>query len=90
MAKIKHSYSNNELLEELKDRDSIYDSIKNEVNGYKYNDEELKILDNLEKLTQFERDLLYLSSKMSVYDVADLYGVSPSLLYRNLRNIQIN
>lgn len=89
MAKIIHAYNNKELITKLKDRDAIYNSIKDEINGYDYSDEQLKVLNNISKLTQFQKDLLYLSSQESVYDIArDLYKVSPSLLYKELRNIQ--
>lgn len=88
MSKVLKNYNNEKLLEALKDRDDIFNSIKDEITEFNYTDEQLKIFDNLNKLTQFQKDLLYLSSTMSVYKISDLYGVSPSLLYRYLRSIQ--
>lgn len=86
--KIDKGYNNEALVAALADRDKIYASITSEIDIYRYSDEQLKILENLEKLTQFQKDLLYLSSKMSVCDIAPLYGVSASLIYRYLREIQ--
>lgn len=86
MAKLHKAYENKKLIEALKDRDSVYDSVLSNVNAY--DDEQLAVLSNISKLTQFQKDLLYLSSQMSVYDVADLYAVSASLLYSHLRDIQ--
>lgn len=88
MSKLNKAYSNEALVEALKERDSVYESIKGEINGYDYSDEDLLVFEKFDNLTQFQKDLVYLSSKMSVYDVADLYGVSASLLYKHLREIQ--
>lgn len=88
MSKLHKSYNNQDLLDALKDRDSVLESIKGEINGYDYSDEELEVLDKFENLTPFQKDLVYLSSQISVYDVADLYDVSASLLYKHLREIK--
>lgn len=88
MSKIKKAYSNEALVEALKDRDTVYNSIKKEINEYNYDDEELEVFKKFDNLTQFQKDLLYLSSTMGVYSVADLYGVSATLLYHHLREIK--
>lgn len=86
MSKLKTAYNNQELLDALKDRDGVIEDI---LKYYTRNmsDDELDVIDRFNKLTQFQKDLLYLSSTMSMYDASKLYGTSASILYKNLREI---
>lgn len=82
------AYSNQALLDALKNRDELYNTIINETsNGYIYDDKQQRRIKRIKSLTQFQKDLLYLSSQMSVYKVAELYGVSARYLYNHLKLI---
>ena len=85
--KVDKAYNNKDLLDALKDRDKTYEDILNYADK-DYSDEEIIKLNKIKNLTQFQKDLLYLSSKMSVYDIADLYSVSARYLYNHIKIIK--
>ena len=78
--------NNEELRECLRERDEIYRSIQ--LEEHNFSDEEEAIFKRVSLLQPFERDLLYLSSKMSVKEIAKVYVVSTTHLYNQLHNIQ--
>ena len=79
MSKINKAYNNTELLEALKDRCSIYQSLVDEIPA--------RVL-SYNTLSQFEKDLLYLVSQHPVSEVASLYSVSKTIIYNKLHLIQ--
>lgn len=83
--KIQKAYSNKELIEALKDSKEIFECILTE---FDLDDEQLKTLNKYQQLTQFERDVLYLYSQISVNEIAKLYGCSKQLIYDRLREIK--
>lgn len=83
--KIKKAYSNERLIAALKDRDSVIQSMINEGD---YNDKELEILNKYTHLSQFHKDLLYLTTKYKIKDICELYAVSHTHIYNNLKKIR--
>lgn len=82
--KIYKSYNNQQLLDALKDsKDVISDIYELDLS-----DEELIRVNKYKKLSQFEKDLLYLISQHSVAEVANLYCCSRTHIYNNLKSIQ--
>lgn len=80
--------TDNETIKKLlKDRDDIYNSILNDT--FDFDDEELKRVKRAKYLEKWEFDVLYLSSKLPVREVADLYAVSSAYVYSILNKIQI-
>lgn len=90
MAKLYKAYNNEMLIEALKDRDETIQSIENEmdVDFDQYSDDEKHLFKKYLQLSQFEKDLLYLASKMSVRDIAVLYGVSATHIYSHLNQLK--
>lgn len=87
--KVDKAYSNQALIEALKDRDEIYEALLEKCSdGNLYDDKEQIRINKIKSLTQFQKDLLYLSSKMSVYEIAPLYSVSARYLYNHLKIIK--
>lgn len=85
MIDISKSYDNKALLEALKDRDETYKSIIDTDNYmFECSDEDLELFERIKHLSQFQKDLLYLTSKMSVNEVAKLYYVSTRYIYLKL------
>ena len=78
--------NNDKLKELLRERDEIYQSVQSEPHNF--SDSELDIFNRVSLLQPFERDLLYLSSKMPVKEIANVYVVSTTHLYNQLHNIQ--
>lgn len=74
------------IKELLKDRDEVYNSMLN--NTFDFDDEELKRINKVKELERWEFDILYLSSKMSVKEVAELYTCSTTHVYNILNSIQ--
>ena len=88
MSKINKAYNNTELLEALKDRGAIYQSLVDEIPTQDYSDEQIIRILSYNTLSQFEKDLLYLVSQHPVTEVAALYGVSKTIIYNKLHLIQ--
>lgn len=77
----------NVIKELLRDRDDVYNSLLNDT--FDFDDKELKRLNKVKELERWEFDILYLSSKLPVREVADLYSCSSTHIYNILNNIQI-
>lgn len=75
------------IKELLRDRDEVYNSLLNDT--FDFDDEELKRIKKVKDLEKWEFDILYLSSKLPVREVADLYAVSNTHIYNILNKIQI-
>lgn len=88
MSKINKAYNNKELLEALKDSRTTYQSLLDEIPTMDYSDEQIAMILSYNKLSQFEKDLLYLTSQRPVTEVAALYGVSKTIIYNKLHLIQ--
>ena len=72
---------NEKLKNALKDSKAVIESL----NHYNCDDEELEKIQKFHKLTQLEKDIMYLSCIMSVVEVAELYGCSRQYIYKVLR-----
>lgn len=88
MSKINKAYNNTELIEALKDRSDIYQSLVDEIPTQDYDDAQIAQILCYNTLSQFEKDLLYLVSQHPVTEVASLYGVSKTIIYNKLHLIQ--
>lgn len=88
MSKINKAYNNTELIEALKDRGAIYQSLVDEIPTQDYDDSQIARILCYNTLSQFEKDLLYLVSQHPVTEVAALYGVSKTIIYNKLHLIQ--
>lgn len=79
--------SNNDLLIELtKDRDLIYKSVLSENNDL--DDVQLQALERYDQLDSYKKDVLFLTTKMPVQDIANLYAVSKTYIYSLLKKIR--
>lgn len=76
---------NNLLIELTKDRDEVYTSLLLEGD---YDDTQLEHLNRYKALESYKKDLLFLTTKMSVQDIANLYCVSKTYIYSLLKKIQ--
>jgi uncharacterized protein YjcR len=83
--KIPKAYNNDNLLTALKDRDDIFKSMIEEND---FDDEQLKQLNKYLSLSQFHRDLLYLTSIMKIKDICELYAVSHTHIYNQIKKIK--
>ena len=52
-----------------------------------YDDTQLMKINKYLRLSQFQKDLLYLCSIMKIKDVCELYKVSHTHIYNNLKKI---
>lgn len=50
-------------------------------------DQQITIFNRYKQLPQFERDLLFLTSKYTISKVAELYGVTSSYIYIKIKKI---
>lgn len=80
--KIKTAYNNQDLINHLKDSKEVIKGLTD----FDLDDEELERINKFKRLSQFEKDLIFLSSQYSIDTVAQLYCVSKSHIY-NLLNI---
>lgn len=80
--KIKTAYNNQDLINHLKDSKEVIKGLTD----FDLDDEELERINKFKHLSQFERDLIYLTSQHNIETVARLYCVSKSHIY-NLLNI---
>lgn len=83
--KITKAYNNERLIAALADRDSVISSILSDTT---YDDRELNKIHRYLQLNQFQKDLLYLCSIMKIKDVCELYCVSHTHIYNNLKKIK--
>ena len=83
--KIVKAYDNNKLKEALVDRDDVINSILIDDN---YDDEQKRKINKYLQLSQFHKDLFYLCSIMKIKDVCELYAVSHTHIYNNLKKIK--
>ena len=83
--KIVKAYDNNKLREALADRDNVINSILMEDNN---DDAQKRKINKYLQLSQFQKDLLYLCSVMKIKDVCELYAVSHTHIYNNLKKIK--
>ena len=88
MSKINKAYNNTQLIEALKERSAIYQSLVDEIPTQDYDDSQIARILCYNTLSQFEKDLLYLVSQHPVTEVASLYGVSKTIIYNKLHLIQ--
>lgn len=86
MTKITKAYSNDRLLQALKERDEVIQSIVSEDS--EYDDRQLIMIQKYVKLPQFYKDLLYLTTRYKIKDICELYGVSHTHIYKNLKIIK--
>ena len=84
--KINKAYSNDRLIEALTDRDNVIKSII--TDNSEYDDTQIKKINKYLQLSQFQKDLLYLCSIMKIKDVCELYAVSHTHIYNNLKKIK--
>ena len=92
MSKTKNC-NNEQLLAALKDREQFIKDMDDEVFNYSdYDDEQLKTyktyMKKVSELSQFEKDVWYLKRHMSVADIAKLYAISETYIYRTIKNIK--
>lgn len=84
--KIVKAYDNNKLKDALADRDNVINSIV--MDDINYDDEQKRKINKYLQLSQFQKDLLYLCSVMKIKDVCELYAVSHTHIYNNLKKIK--
>lgn len=75
---------NEKLIEALKESKAVFAAIQ----YYNCDDEQLAKIQKFNNLTQFEKDLMYLTCTMKAVDVAKLYGVSRQYIYKVLNQIK--
>lgn len=72
------------MLEYMEIKQNQYDNEQDQ-----YDDEQLQMVKNYQKLTQFQKDLLYLTIGHPVSEIADMYQVSKTHIYETLKKIKI-
>ena len=70
------------LLERMDDNAIPWD-----CKSYDMDDQQITIFNRYKQLPQFERDLLFLTSKYPISKVAELYGVTSSYIYIKIKKI---
>ena len=93
MSKTKNC-NNEQLLAALKDREQFIKDMDDEVFNYSdYDDEQLNkyktYMKKVSQLSQFEKDVWYLKLHMSVADIAKLYAISETYIYRTIKNMKL-
>lgn len=82
---MKTYYQNDVLKAALQDYKTIYKSMKE---SFDFDDDQLKVLEVFENLSQFDRDLIYLSSVYPVSEIANMYNVTRQYIYKLLHKVQ--
>ena len=82
---MKTYYQNDVLKAALRDSKTIYKSMKE---SFDFDDDQLKVLEVFENLSQFDRDLIYLSSVYPVSEIANMYNVTRQYIYKLLHKVQ--
>lgn len=82
---MKTYYQNDVLKAALQDSKTIYKSMKE---SFDFDDDQLKVLEVFENLSQFDRDLIYLSSVYPVSEIANMYNVTRQYIYKLLHKVQ--
>lgn len=82
---MKTYYQNDVLKAALQDSKTIYKSMKE---SFDFDDEQLKVLEVFENLSQFDKDLIYLSSVYPVSEIANMYNVTRQYIYKLLHKVQ--
>lgn len=82
---MKIDYNNENLINALSERDEV-------ISGLEYfslDDEQVTMLTRFKQLSQFEKDIMYLSVTNTIPDVAELYGISRQYVYKLLKKIKL-
>lgn len=82
--------NNDKLKESLIERDITINATLEYAETLDLDDHQLYIIKKYTKLSQFQKDLLYLASFKSVSEIAELYCVSRSHIYNTLKKIKEN
>lgn len=82
---MKTYYQNDVLKAALHESKTIYKSMKE---SFDFDDEQLKVLEVFENLSQFDKDLIYLSSVYPVSEIANMYNVTRQYIYKLLHKVQ--
>lgn len=82
---MKTYYQNDVLKAALQDSKTIYKSMKE---SFDFDDDQLKVLEVFENLSQFDKDLIYLSSVYPVSEIANMYNVTRQYIYKLLHKVQ--
>lgn len=82
-------YDNQLLLQALEGEKELIQSAEQYLltNDSKYDDEQRIRFEKFLALPQFERDLLYLSTRLSIAKIAELYAVTSSYIYIRIKKI---
>lgn len=83
--KINKAYNNENLIAALAERDSVIQSM---INDGDYDDKQLEIINKYTHLSQFHKDLLYLTTRYKIKEICELYAVSHTHIYNNLKKIR--
>lgn len=78
---------NNIILKELKNRNEIYDSMKSELLN-DIDDKQYSYIQRYEKLTQMEKDLLFLTSQYGKSKTGEILGISRQWVTVKYKEIQ--
>ncbi len=82
---MKIDYNNENLINALSERDEV-------ISGLEYfslDDEQVTMLARFKQLSQFEKDIMYLSATKPIPNVAELYGISRQYVYKLLKKIKL-
>lgn len=88
-SKLKTAYNNQALIDALAPSKQVYEDLLAEMPHLDLDDEQVKAVKRYATLSQFEKDLLYLVSQYKVTEVAELYGVSKTVIYNKLKQLCI-
>lgn len=83
---MKIDYNNENLINALKDRDEVIEGL-NYFGGL--DDTQVTMLARFKQLSQFEKDIMYLSATKPIPEVAELYGISRQYVYKLLNKIKL-
>lgn len=83
---MKIDYNNENLINALKDRDEVIEGL-NYFGGL--DDTQITMLARFKQLSQFEKDIMYLSAIKPIPEVAELYGISRQYVYKLLKKIKL-
>lgn len=79
--------NNDKLKLALQDRDIDIQNMIDYMQDIDIDDEQLEKVNKYMKLSQFQKDLLYLTTKHPVSQIANMYQVSTTHIYNTLKKI---
>lgn len=82
---MKIDYNNENLINALSERDEVIEGLE----YFSLDDTQVTMLARFKQLSQFEKDIMYLSVTNTIPDVAELYGISRQYVYKLLKKIKL-